>query len=108
MLRRLLSKMRPDRRKPSAVHPVTLTLYTRPDCSLCDTMKREVERARVSRPLRWVVVDIETDPELEARYGRSIPVLEIDGQVAFKGRLTADEFARKFERRVAASAGGNA
>ena len=63
-------------------------------------MRVEVGRARVSRPIVWVEVDVESDASLEERFGRSIPVLEIAGRVAFKGRLSAQEFERKFERRV--------
>jgi glutaredoxin len=78
--------------------PVPLVLYTRPGCHLCDEMKSELGRARPSRELVLSEVDIETDPELEERFGRSIPVLEIAGRVAFKGRLTAADFERKLER----------
>ena len=35
-----------------------------------------------------------------ARHGRSIPVLEIAGRVAFKGKLTSAELERKLERRA--------
>ncbi len=39
-----------------------------------------------------VEVNIETDPDLLRRYQFEIPVLEIDGVVAFKARLRAEEF----------------
>jgi hypothetical protein len=38
------------------------------------------------------------DPSLVEKYGRSVPVLEIAGRAAFKGRGTAEEIARKVER----------
>lgn len=47
-------------------------------------------------------VDIEGDAELEAALGRSIPVLEIGGRTAFKGRLDPAQLVRKFERLSAA------
>ena len=75
-----------------------MRLYSRSDCPLCDEMRAEIGRARLSGPCTLDVVDIGTDPELEARFGRSIPVLEIAGRVAFKGRLTAPELERKFRR----------
>ena len=90
MLRRLF-------RKPGG-EPVPLTLYTRADCPLCDELKRELERARVDRPWTLTEVDIETDPALTEAHGSSIPVLEIGGRTAFKGRMTAAEFERKFAR----------
>jgi hypothetical protein len=70
-----------------AGEPVPVRLYSRPGCHLCDVMKAELEE-----------VDIDRDDDLRRRFGHSIPVLEIGGRVAFKGRLTASELERKFER----------
>jgi len=81
--------------------PLALVLYTRDRCTLCDEMKAEIERAaRKGNAGRWElsVVDIDADPSLAERYGRSIPVLEIEGRAAFKGRLTAEELERKVAR----------
>ena len=90
LLDKLLGRARPE--------PVPLTLYSRPGCHLCELMLAQIESARVSRPFRVTEVNIDTDPELQRRFSRSIPVLEIGGRVAFKGRLEAREFAAKFER----------
>ena len=73
-------------------------LYSRPDCQLCEEMKAKLERAKTSRPIHLREVNIAGDSELEERYGLSIPVLEIAGRVAFKGRMTTSEFERKFDR----------
>ena len=78
--------------------PVELVLYSRPDCRLCEELKAELGRAKPSRPVQLREVNIAGDAELEERYGLSIPVLEIAGRVAFKGRMTASEFERKFDR----------
>jgi hypothetical protein len=77
-----------------------LTLYTRPGCHLCEVMKAEVARARAAPPFVLEEVDISGDAELEARHGLSIPVLAIEGRPAFKGRLTAEDFAAKLARRA--------
>lgn len=81
--------------------PVELVLYTKASCPLCDEMKAELARARVRPPFRLREVDIEGDPELLVRHGLSIPVLEIGGRPAFKGRLTAAAFERKYAARLA-------
>ena len=94
MLRRFLS-----RRRPSDA-PVPLVLYTRRECHLCDAMKAELARARVRRPFELREVDVDGDAELAARFGRSVPVLEIAGRGAFKGRMEVSDFERKFERLV--------
>ena len=49
---------------------------------------------------RLEVVGIDGRPELEERHGLSVPVVVIAGRPAFKGRLTAEDFARKLARRA--------
>jgi Glutaredoxin-like domain (DUF836) len=84
------------RREPP--EPLELVLYTRADCPLCDAMKAEIGRVRLGGRAVLRAVDIAGDPALEAAYGRSIPVLVIDGRPAFKGRLTAAALERRLER----------
>ena len=78
--------------------PVPLTLYTRAGCHLCEVMKSELERGLRDEAWQLAEVDIAADPQLEERYGRSIPVLHIGGRLAFKGRLEAAELRKKFAR----------
>jgi len=97
MLRRLFS-----RRRVRAA-PVSLVLYTRRDCPLCDEMKAELARARpalarVGGAFELREVDVDADAELAARHGRSVPVLEIAGRVAFEGRVTAADLERALAR----------
>jgi glutaredoxin len=75
---------------------IRLTLYSRPGCHLCDDMKAIVERvARTSTPEPTIeVIDISTNPELEALYGLEIPVLLVNGKKAAKYRVTEDELLR--------------
>lgn len=94
LVRPMLARFLQSFRRP----PVPLVLYTRADCCLCDDMLREIRRARLGRRIELSEVDIAQDPELEARWGRSIPVLTIGGRLAFKGRATAGEIVAKFER----------
>lgn len=62
----------------------TAVLYTRNDCPLCDeAYELLTEYARFLPPL--TVVDIARDPELTRLHGTSIPVLELDGEVHFRG-----------------------
>jgi hypothetical protein len=73
---------------------ITLTLYTRPGCHLCDDMKAIVSRVAARVPLTLEEVDISRDPDLEARYGLEIPVLEIEGKKVAKYRIGEDELKR--------------
>jgi hypothetical protein len=81
--------------------PVRLVLYTRKGCHLCDEMKSEIARAGLGGACALSEVDVDLDPALVERHGRSVPVLEIDGRPAFKGRLTAADLRRKVERAMA-------
>ncbi|HEX6997083.1 MAG TPA: glutaredoxin family protein [Gammaproteobacteria bacterium] len=53
---------------------MTLVLYSRPGCHLCEEMLAELEPLLEGRAdVR--IVDVSGDPELERRYGLRIPVL---------------------------------
>lgn len=98
MFDRLLNRQ--PRSTPAPAVP--LVLYSRADCHLCEVMKQQLAGARLSEAWELCEVDIDTDEELVARFGESIPVLEIGGRVAFKGRLEVAALERKFERLAAA------
>jgi hypothetical protein len=61
-------------------------------------MKAEIARSAPARRCSLREVDIDVAPELVERYGRSVPVLEIAGRAAFKGRLTVAELDEKIAR----------
>jgi len=66
---------------------VTAVLYSRHGCGPCFAMRRAAGRAARRAGLALVVVDIDTDPALAARYGHEVPVLELPGGVLLKGRV---------------------
>ena len=80
---------------------VTLTIYSKPGCHLCDDMKAVAHRVARRMPGRLTVeeVDISTDPALEARYRVEIPVLVIDGARVAKYRITEAELTRPIDAR---------
>ena len=58
-------------------------LYTRRGCHLCDDALAILRRHGLSPRL----VDIDGDPALRERYDLCVPVVEIDGQERFRGRV---------------------
>ena len=58
-------------------------LYTRPGCHLCDDALALLLRYGLAP----CTIDIDQHPELLARYNTCVPVVEIDGQVRFRGRV---------------------
>lgn len=66
---------------------MNLTLYHRPYCHLCEEMGAALAPIATELGLTVTRVDIETDAELEARYGLLIPVLVCDGSELCHYRL---------------------
>lgn len=64
---------------------IPVTVYTRKDCCCCHKAIAVLSAYRRKHHLRIEEVDIDTDPELVASYGLTVPVVAIDGKVRFKG-----------------------
>jgi glutaredoxin len=69
----------------------TVVLYGRPGCHLCDDARVVVQAVRTRRGFELVERDIETDEEWFKAYLERIPVVEIDGTVAFELFVTEPE-----------------
>ena len=78
---------------------VKVIIYSKPNCHLCEEAKAVMREAGCSDLFTIEEVNIETDPELLARYRYDIPVIIIDGTEAFRHRLTAEEFKLRILRR---------
>jgi uncharacterized membrane protein len=55
---------------------VTVTLYTRQGCHLCEQVKADLGSLQEKYPHRLVEIDIESDPALLKKYMLEIPVVE--------------------------------
>lgn len=66
---------------------VRVTLYTRVGCHLCDDAREVLDAVREELPFDLDVTDIDTDPELAARYTTEVPVVLVEGRKAFKYRV---------------------
>jgi glutaredoxin len=63
-----------------------LVVYSRAACHLCDDAKAVLALYLDYLP-DLEEIDIDTRPELQERFGTSIPVVEIDGEIRFRGRV---------------------
>ena len=54
-----------------------LTLYSKPDCHLCQDAERELRRLHARYPHELEVIDITSDATLQQRYGERIPVVRL-------------------------------
>jgi 4a-hydroxytetrahydrobiopterin dehydratase len=78
-----------------------VTFYTRSNCTLCDAAEAAVRAAMVLHrlPLSITRVDIDEDPALQRKFTDDVPVIYVDGEEAFRHRVSADEFAAWIRRR---------
>ncbi|MGK2932993.1 MAG: glutaredoxin family protein [Solirubrobacterales bacterium] len=59
------------------------TVYSRPDCHLCQEAMESLTGLAAEFPgLEVEEIDIETDDDLIRRFLERIPVVEIDGEIA--------------------------
>lgn len=66
-----------------------VTVYTRVGCKLCEQAERLVAAHAGDAPVE--VVDVDTDRELQDRYGVRVPVVAIDGVERFELQVDEDE-----------------
>ncbi len=66
-----------------------VTVFTRVNCSLCDTAVQKVERITAETGATWAAVDVDADPDDRAEYGDRVPVILVDG--VEHGYFTVDE-----------------
>ena len=59
------------------------TLYTRQGCQLCD----KAEAILVRHGFDVESIDIDQDDQLQERYNACVPVVLIEGQERFRGRI---------------------
>lgn len=76
-----------------------IVLYTREECPLCEEAKEVLEEVRRERPFEYREIYITTSPDLAKKYKNLIPVLAIDGEVAFVGRIDAGGLRARLEGR---------
>ena len=66
---------------------IRLRLLSRPDCHLCDEMRREVDDLLQGEAREWEILDVDRDPDLARRYGEEVPVLFVNDRLFAKVRL---------------------
>jgi hypothetical protein len=73
-----------------------LTLLTRADCGLCEELLAELDALRAREPAIPGVelIDVDSDPALQRRWGLKVPVLLLDGALVCTARLDTPELLR--------------
>jgi len=74
---------------------IQVEIYTKADCHLCDVAKEVVERVQKRVPFALAVIDITSDPLLYEKYRYDIPVVRVNGKLAFRHRVEEHEFEER-------------
>jgi uncharacterized membrane protein len=91
---------------------ITVTLFSRPDCHLCEQAKADLAEIQAQIPHQLLEIDIDSDPALQKKYLAEIPVIEV-GPYRLKAPFTRADLlmtlgaardARDHEKRAALSA----
>jgi uncharacterized membrane protein len=56
---------------------ITVMLYSRKECHLCDVAKADLDSLREEYPHKLVVVDVDEDPQLQESFGELVPVVTV-------------------------------
>jgi len=65
----------------------TINFYTKEGCHLCEAALNIIEQAAEKIDFQYNLIDITTDDELMKKFDIDIPVIEIDGEIAFKHKV---------------------
>ncbi len=77
---------------------ITVKIYSKPDCHLCEEAKAVLDVVRNQIPFQLDEINIETDPHCYDLYKEQIPVIFINEQKAFKFRVTEKELRKRLQR----------
>lgn len=71
---------------------MNITIYSRPNCSLCDKAKAAIRASGVQAEIDEINID--EDPVLQERYTNDVPVIFIGGREAFRHRVDVETLRR--------------
>ena len=72
-------------RTGAALQRWQVVLYTRQGCHCCARAHEQLERAGRRHGFVLQEIDVDSDPDLAARHGLHVPVVEVNGRVRFRG-----------------------
>ncbi|MCL9815883.1 glutaredoxin family protein [Natronocalculus amylovorans] len=79
--------------------PISITVYSRENCHLCDEAKQTIERISddTNTDISLTEIDVDTDPALQSEYGERVPYICIDDRPAYKFRVDEADLYDRFE-----------
>ncbi len=77
---------------------IRVAVYGKRECALCDEVKATLLAVRTEIPFVMDEVDIEATPELREAYKDRIPLVFVNGRLAFKFRVEEAALRRRLAR----------
>lgn len=75
---------------------LTITLYAKAGCHLCDEARDYLENAAADHEFELREVDIRHDPAIFERYRYRIPVILVNGEERLEGRIEESDVLALF------------
>ncbi|GGK54886.1 glutaredoxin family protein [Haloarcula sebkhae] len=79
---------------------VSITVYTRENCHLCEEAIETIERVADDEGLTIALdlVDVDEDPNLREEYGERVPYVLVDESPAFKYHVDERQLREKLQQ----------
>ncbi|MBI4536393.1 MAG: glutaredoxin family protein [candidate division NC10 bacterium] len=77
---------------------ILVEIYGKRDCCLCDEAKAVLLKVRREIPFDLREIDIESSREIYETYKERIPLVFLNGRLAFKFRVDEGELRRRLAR----------
>jgi hypothetical protein len=74
-------------RSPASRSDAHIVMFTRKDCHLCAEAWQVLEAHQQKRGFRLEKIDVDTSPDLVAKFGACVPAVLVNGTVRFRGRI---------------------
>jgi hypothetical protein len=74
-------------------------IYSKEKCHLCEEAKSVIKKVKMDTDFDFSIIDITLDPDIFEKYKYEIPVININGVIAFKYNVTEAEFRKKLNRK---------
>jgi glutaredoxin len=75
------------RPRPGRAAHLQFVLYTRRGCHLCEVAELRLREQQRRHGFMLQITDVDSDPELAARYGLQVPVVTVNGKLRFRGAV---------------------
>lgn len=92
----------PEDARVAGAGPREVTLYTRPECHLCEEAKAAIAPLLREFGASFREVNIDEDSVLRERYGWDVPVIFLGARKVAKHRLDVEQFRRQLRDAVQA------